>query len=111
MCHPHWIHPQATNTKKAATIQPIMAWFTPSTTKKQEEAINADTIAALVIIKKWDKVIPSHSSPQVLTIPMHTNSSQQWSLPVVTSVHLQAGLHQVHLWSHGQRGSNHVQDF
>jgi hypothetical protein len=45
------------NTKKAAAIQPITAWFTSLTTKKQV-VFNAGTTTALLIINKWGKVTP-----------------------------------------------------
>ena len=49
--------PRATHSKKAAAIQPITAWFTSSSYEKHE-AINAGSIAALLVIKKRDKVTP-----------------------------------------------------
>jgi hypothetical protein len=35
-----------------------MAWFTSSTTKKKQVAINMGIITVLLLIKKWDKGAP-----------------------------------------------------
>ena len=49
--------PRATSIKKANATQPITAWFTSSTTDKQE-VIATGSVAALLLIKKQNTVTP-----------------------------------------------------